>query len=120
MGAIAPRVISAAPAVVARPAIAVTRTAIPITQTTAVPITRTSVSRQVVGVSRRVVSTGIHGAAGIWKREAEAESDPQAWYGSTYGYSGLGGLGYGAGYGAGYATATIARPAYGYANLGYS
>jgi len=49
-------------------------------------------------------STGIRG---LWKREAEADSEAEAW--GTYGYSGLAGLGYGA-YGGAYTTAAIARP----------
>merc|ERR1711951_145120 len=113
--AIAPHVIAAAPAVVARPAIAVTRTAIPITQTTHVPITRTRVETVPVGVQTRVVSGGIvNGAAGIWKREAEAE--PEAW--GTYGYSGLG---YGGAYSTGYATGySVAAPVYGYSTPAYT
>ena len=49
-------------------------------------------------------STGLRG---LWKREAEADSEAEAW--GTYGYSGLAGLGYGA-YGGAYTTAAIARP----------
>jgi len=99
----------AAPALVARPAIAVTRTAIPVTQTTHVPVTHTRTETVPVGVQTRVVSGGIvNGAAGIWKREADAEPEAEAW--GTYGYSGLGGLGYGGAYGTGYATGYAAAP----------
>ena len=48
-------------------------------------------------------STGLRG---LWKRDAEADSEAEAW--NTYGYSGLAGLGYG--YGGAYTTATIAHP----------
>merc|ERR1712055_1008120 len=72
----------------------------------------TSIAAPVYGYSTPAYSTGYGYGRGIWKREADAESDPQSWYGN---YGLAGGLGYG-----GYATATIARPVYGYANLGYS
>jgi len=75
----------------------------------------TSIAAPVYGYSTPAYTTGYGYGRGIWKREADAESDPQSWYGN---YGLAGGLGYG-GYG-GYATATIARPVYGYANLGYS
>jgi len=71
----------------------------------------TSIAAPVYGYSTPAYTTGYAGY-GYGKRSADAESDPQAWYGN-YGYST--GLGYG-----GYTTATIARPVYGYANLGYS
>jgi len=74
-----------------------------------------SIAAPVYGYSTPAYTTGYGYGRGIWKREADAESDPQSWYGN---YGLAGGLGYG-GYGS-YATATIARPVYGYANLGYS
>ena len=76
------------------------------------PVAATRTITRPIGVRTYGYTTGLTGYGaglrGLWKRDAEAESDPEAWYGN-YGY-GLTGLGYGGVY----TTASIARPVYGY------
>jgi len=76
------------------------------------PVAATRTITRPIGVRTYGYSTGLTGygygagLGGLWKRDAEADSEAEAW--NTYGYSGLAGLGYG--YGGAYTTAAIARP----------
>jgi len=75
------------------------------------PVAATRTITRPIGVRTYGYTTGLTGyragLRGLWKRDAEADSEAEAW--NTYGYSGLAGLGYGA-YGGAYTTAAIARP----------